>query len=1475
MKILVKSWFHCRHIHLSNFESGLLLGLWCQLRKVLTSLCSGTVTYQLGNEDECCGQCQVLYPNVRVYYWPVTKNANTWCLKYNFSSTDAATETNFDSGKAIFGTLPSDPGLNNLPTLTGSADATETEAGLPDLPTLPGVNPHPQNSDDFPTLSNIPVSTSLGTEASKTGPTSSVSPTFGIPPGGGFGLPPRDLSSITKSASLPEPSIQMLEARTFVPLNGSSVYALAPDGKHTFTSPSIYVVISTIKASDSCGQLGQVYTSLTLSFDAGQLSTVDGVTQETAVFNFADLPCPPQDWVVDNTVPNPLIGNTAMQSEMAKSYHPRILVPEKSLQNLDPTWSSSSCIIIDVGNGYDPPRPLVPVTALGDPGGPGVPKPTPAPGQSPGSPIIGPHTCQMCAEPGFHTSADGIAPSETHGPAVLTSVTAIAPDQGSQGQQDPTSIDPAEPENTEEVHSTMPALNDPSPNAPQEPQAPESPIAHHSESIPADPSPGPGIPIVSTDPQPLPQSPNPAPENPTQPADPAEPSPQPAPVPSAVVIGGQTLSNNGAPLHVNGNTAIPAPQPAPLTIPKDPAAPLAPTVPIQPVPVQPKPDSPGAQHAQAPVTIAGLTLNPVAPSPPTEPRVSAGNSPNEPLQNPANTPSPVDSPPQPIVVSGMTITPQALPKPNPGQAKPGNAPIAAGGVTLTPVQAQPGGDSSGEDAFPFAFGGSAAAGNPGVQQDHTILPVTLQPLAQASVGGSRIVFGPSHAVVAGTTIIQGAAPVVVANTPVSLGSSALVVGSSTLPLQPQQNTPTSPLAIVGGQPIVINPSNGLRIGATHLAAGSQMTVDNTIISAPQNGGAVVGSSTIQPPSPQPLSLAPAPTFVVGSSTFVGNPSSIRIGNTILSSGAAITIAKTPVSLGSAGLVIGTKTVPPASLNGLQPAADSPSAFVIAGSTLSVGGHGANVHGTSVSLAPKGVLLGGSILSLPASASLPTIAGQVVQTTSDGEVVLRGTTIRPGGPAAVIDGSTLSVLPSGSGVVVNGQSTIPISTAPTIGGQQFHTIQGGAIVIGSQTLGRGAQATISGTKVSILPNGKVSIAGSTVLFGSFSTLQQSQSGADHPTVYSMDGTALTEGSTPIYIHGTRLSLGPEGLQIGNSMVPYASLPQIPAIQALTPSPQVYSIDNTAVTEGGSPVLIHGTRVSLGPSGVLVVGSSTMHIPSYTTPSDNHEITAAPSGEYVIGGHTLMPGEVINISGTPISLGSSSDLVIGGTRTIDLDSASPSPSIFDVAGQIFTAAPGGFSIEGTSLYPGEALTISGTQVSLNPMGVVIGSKTYNLPSASVFVVDGQTLTANANGYSINGEEITFGSAATISGVPISLGTTGAIVIGTDTVPLASVTPASLASMFTLDGQIFTKNKGGYSVDGTELPSSGVVTVSSHTISAGSVIVVDSNTMPLPSVTSLSSAAAPSPSDSAQGRVETSRMFILWLTTVLLIVVALGLL
>ena len=110
---------------------------------------------------------------------------------------------------------------------------------------------------------------------------------------------------------------------------------------------------------------------------------------------------------------------------------------------------------------------------------------------------------------------------------------------------------------------------------------------------------------------------------------------------------------------------------------------------------------------------------------------------------------------------------------------------------------------------------------------------------------------------------------------------------------------------------------------------------------------------------------------------------------------------------------------------------------------------------------------------------------------------------------------------------------------------------------------------------------------------------------------------------------------------------------------------------------------------------------------------------PSG-IVIGGSTLMPGgSGITISNTPISLLSSSGVLVIGSSTIFLPiQSAPQPDppamtkAFTAGGQDFTANPSAFLIAGSIIVSagGPAVTISGTAVSLNPLGVLaIGSST----------------------------------------------------------------------------------------------------------------------------------------------------------------------
>lgn len=162
-----------------------------------------------------------------------------------------------------------------------------------------------------------------------------------------------------------------------------------------------------------------------------------------------------------------------------------ILVPKNSLQNLDPTWSSSSCIIVDVGNGYDPPRPMVTVNALGDPRStnldPGSPSSIPAPAQSPQPPQTGLETCRSCNVLGLHASATTIAPNQE--------ITSVPPEFS---KQVPTFDTAITSEASEIVHVSVTSLDGSSPPKSQESEAPKAAQSHKTQIVLADPPP-PGL----------------------------------------------------------------------------------------------------------------------------------------------------------------------------------------------------------------------------------------------------------------------------------------------------------------------------------------------------------------------------------------------------------------------------------------------------------------------------------------------------------------------------------------------------------------------------------------------------------------------------------------------------------------------------------------------------------------------------------------------------------------------------------------------------------------------------------------------------------------------------------------------------------------------------------------------------------------------------------------------------------------------
>ena len=190
------------------------------------------------------------------------------------------------------------------------------------------------------------------------------------------------------------------------------------------------------------------------------------------------------------------------------------------------------------------------------------------------------------------------------------------------------------------------------------------------------------------------------------------------------------------------------------------------------------------------------------------------------------------------------------------------------------------------------------------------------------------------------------------------------------------------------------------------------------------------------------------------------------------------------------LTINSQTVTP----------NSASAYIVSSQTLAPGSTAITVGGTTYPLAPSAsaIVLNGqtSSLSLQQAAQVFSINSQPVTAilTSASAYIIGTQTLVPGGPPITIDNAPMSLAPSGSSIIVGGQtqSLAQGSSAPlllTIGSQTLTELANPAleyIVGSSQTLIPGAAAIqISGVAVSLMSSATamVVVAGSTESFTS--------------------------------------------------------------------------------------------------------------------------------------------------------------------------------------------------------------------------------------------------------------------------------------------------------------------------------------------------------------------------------------------------------
>ena len=362
-----------------------------------------------------------------------------------------------------------------------------------------------------------------------------------------------------------------------------------------------------------------------------------------------------------------------------------------------------------------------------------------------------------------------------------------------------------------------------------------------------------------------------------------------------------------------------------------------------------------------------------------------------------------------------------------------------------------------------------------------------------------------------------------------------------------------------------------------------------------------------------------------------------------------------------------------------------------------------------------------------------------------------------------------------------------------------------------------------------------------------------------TTYSPCGPAMTLSSNLLTIvphsdsnHG--LASDENNGQVSN--LPMASTPLVVGGHTLVPNPSGVIIDGHTLHPGSSAFTISNTPISLGSSGLLAFGSSTIVLRTESILAiGSQTFTTNPTGLPLDAGSVAPGGLLETIDGTPITPGSSG---ISAMETSKL--SLPDNRAFTVAGQLITPNPSTFPIAGTAISAGgPAVTVDGTVVSLDPSGVLtIGSSTFSLPTptpaASVnqpLVIAGQTITPSGSAFLVPGTTLSPGGpAVTINGTVVSLQPSGTLVVGSDS--FALLTPSM--SIYDIGGLSVQAESSFAVVDGVAVsPGAAGVTAGGSVVSlepGGKTLDVGSGRFAMPTA-SVNGTASLQTFDGGQGK------------------------
>ena len=409
----------------------------------------------------------------------------------------------------------------------------------------------------------------------------------------------------------------------------------------------------------------------------------------------------------------------------------------------------------------------------------------------------------------------------------------------------------------------------------------------------------------------------------------------------------------------------------------------------------------------------------------------------------------------------------------------GRSGVKAAGLTAAPGGAAitiSGDELSLDPAGIFYVNGNAVP----LSQSQSTLPSSV-----FEVGGQKFTADPTGFSLAGSFVSPGQPPITVMGTPVALVEPGrLMIGASTFQF-PAAMTPGPQAYRVGDQPLSIGPSGVYIAGSSIVRGGSPVTISGAVYSLDPSGTLIAGTSRIS------LPLNNVESLYVGSShnkltpdgqgyqitltedglVFAPVSSGLVVsGNTLTPGGSPATINGIEVSLGEDGdLIVGSRTITnpgPSASRGFSNDQDHQPSFtedglvftpvssglMVSGSTVSPGGPPATINGIAVNLGENGDLVVGSHTFTDPSHSTSNEEGHQPSFTEGGLVfesipsglVVNGTKLIPGGPAATINGTLVSVGPGGGLAVGSHTFSGPSSVRNTGITSQLSAFTGGQV-----------------------------------------------------------------------------------------------------------------------------------------------------------------------------------------------------------------------------------------------------------------------------------------------------------------------------------------------------------------------------------------------------------------------------------------------